>query len=266
MTDAADDNADFRAKLGGRLVMGASAGVILLGLVVIGAAAFTTDPKNPTALKDAAQLIFTAILPLLGTWVGTVLAFYYTKENYESASRSTLDAVNSGAQRLASTRVADKMMPASAIVKASIPASKKIDDLTLKEVGDLFNKVGPNGQKISRLLIVNDGGACTGIVHRSVWMEMLNLGLVQTTPVNPATDNLGKLLPLPYTSPVSKNFGDFIAATIAFVGVDRTLADAKAAMEAKSQCQDVIVTATGNNDEPMRGWISNIDIMRLSQA
>ena len=266
MSDAVDGNAEFRAKLGGRLVMGASAGVILLGLVVIGAAAFNNDPRNPNALKDAAQLIFTAILPLLGTWVGTVLAFYYTKENFESASRTTLDAVRSGAQRLETTRVADKMMPAAAVVKAAIPAGKKIDDLPLKDVGDLFDKLGPNGQKISRLLIVDDGGACVGIIHRSVWMEMLNLGLQQTPPANPATDSLGKLLPLPYTSPVSKNFGDFIGATVTFVGLDRTVADAKAAMEAKSQCQDVIVTATGKSDEPMRGWISNIDIMRLSQA
>src|SRR6266436_5852431 len=250
-----DSDAVFRAKLGGRLVMGASAGVIVLGLVVICASAWGQN----SSVKDAAQLIFTAVLPLLGTWVGTVLAFYYTRENYEAASRSTLEAVRSGSQQLASTRVTDKMMPAAAIVKA-------IDDLLLKDIGDLFDKMLPNGQKISRLLVVNDKFACIAIIHRSIWMEMLNTGAKQAPPVDPARDNLGKLLDKPYVSAVGKTFKDFITGTLAYIAIDRTLADAKAAMEAKPQCQDVIVTETGKSDERMQGSISNVDISRLSQA
>ena len=259
---ATDGDAVFRAKLGGRLVMGASLGVILLGIIVIGAAAWG---GNNSQVKEAAQLIFTSILPLLGTWVGTVLAFYYTKENYEAASRTTLEAVRSGSQRLVSTRVTDAMMPAVKVVKAAIPSGKTVDDLSLKDIGDLFNtKI--SGQLISRLPIVDDKGACVAIVHRSIWMEMLNLGPKQTPAVDPASDNLGKLLALPYVTTVSKTFKDFIASTLAYIAADRTLADAKAAMEAKPQCQDAIVTAAGRTDEPMQGWISNVDIARFSQA
>ena len=257
-----DSDAVFRAKLGGRLVMWASAGVIGLAIVVIGAAAL--DQKS--SVKDTAQLIFTSVLPLLGTWVGTVLAYYYTRENYEAASRSTLEAVRSGSQQLASTRVTDKMMPAAAIVKANVPPAKAIDDLLLKDIGDLFDKLLPNGQKISRLLVVNDKFACIAIIHRSIWMEMLNTGAKQAPPVDPARDNLGKLLDKPYVSAVGKTFKDFITGTLAYIAIDRTLADAKAAMEAKPQCQDVIVTETGKSDERMQGWISNVDISRLSQA
>lgn len=257
---AVESDSVFRAKLGGRLVTWASAGVILLAIVVIVSAGFG---KEGAGIKEAAQTVFSSVLPLLGTWVGTVLAFYYTKENFESASRSTLEAVRSGSQRLASTPVADKMMPASAVIKAAIPSSKAIDDLPLKDIGDLFETL-KNGQKISRLLIVKDGGACVGILHRSIWMEMLNLGAKQTPPVDTAKDNIGKLLSESCTS--GKTFKEFILSTLAYVALDRTLADAKAAMEAKPQCQDVIVTATGKDDEPMRGWISNVDIARLSQA
>src|SRR5215813_14198228 len=100
---AVSSDAQFRAKLGGRVVMFSAFGVILLGTIVILAAGWSqlydTSGKNPTALKDAAQLIFTSILPLLGTWVGTVLAFYFTKESLEAASRTTLDAVRTVAQR-----------------------------------------------------------------------------------------------------------------------------------------------------------------------
>jgi hypothetical protein len=261
MSNGADSDAVFRAKLGGRLVMGASLGVILLGIIVIGAAAWG---NKDSPVKDAAQLIFTAILPLLGTWVGTVLAFYYTKENFEAASRSTLEAVRSGSQRLASTRATDAMMPVAKVVKATIPSGKAIEDLSLKDVGDLFNTTVSGGQKISRLLIVDDKVACVGILHRSIWMEMLNLGATLTPPVNPASDNLAKLLPEKSSS--GTTFKEVITGTLAYIAADRTLADAKAAMEAKPLCQDVIVTSTGKSDEPMLGWISNVDIARFSQA
>src|SRR5262245_28929682 len=102
-----DGEAVFRAKLGLYLVIGSSAGVLLLGMIVIIASGFKGGAAD---IKDTAQLIFTGLLPLLGTWVGTILAFYYSKENFESASRGTLDIVRSVSQRLSGTRVADKMI------------------------------------------------------------------------------------------------------------------------------------------------------------
>jgi hypothetical protein len=47
---------------------------------------------------------------------------------------------------------------------------------------------------------------------------------------------------------------------------DRTMADAKAAMEQIPGCQDAIVTKNGDRAEPMIGWLSNIDVSRLSAA
>jgi hypothetical protein len=258
-----DGEAAFRAKLGLYLVIGSSAGVLLLGMIVIIAAGFKGGAAD---VKDTAQLLFTGLLPLLGTWVGTILAFYYSKENFESASRGTLDIVRSVSERLKSTPVANKMVRADAIVKASIPENKQIDDLPLKDIRDLFEKLGANGEKISRLIFVDAKGLCVGILHRSIWMEMLNLGEQQRPAIDIQVDNLGKLLVFNYESRIGGNFKEFITRTLAFVAEDRTVADAKTAMEAKPQCQDVIVTATGKADEPMRGWISNVDIMRLSLA
>jgi hypothetical protein len=90
MSDAPKDkDTEFRAKLGLFLILGSSIAVILLSITIIVAAAIT----DKGSVKDSATLILSTVLPLLGTWVGTVLAFYYTKENFESASRSTLDIV-----------------------------------------------------------------------------------------------------------------------------------------------------------------------------
>jgi hypothetical protein len=62
------------------------------------------------------------------------------------------------------------------------------------------------------------------------------------------------------------HYRDIIRKAIAFVSVDQTLADAKAAMDAVPGCQDVIVTQSGAPTMPVIGWIMNTDIGRLSQA
>src|ERR1700730_8315375 len=37
---------------------------------------------------DAPQNVMNSVLPLLGTWVGTILAYYFSKENFEAATQS----------------------------------------------------------------------------------------------------------------------------------------------------------------------------------
>ncbi len=56
-------------------------GLIGLAIAVIGLAAADARP-------DATNDVFNALLPLLGTWVGTVLAFYFSRENFKSAQES----------------------------------------------------------------------------------------------------------------------------------------------------------------------------------
>ena len=253
----------FRARIGGYLVIGSSLAVFLLAIAIIVVSGITGGKDS---VKETTQLIFTAVLPLIGTWVGTVLAFYFSKENFEAARQGTIDLVRAVSPRLESTRVADKMIRANAIIKATVPDGKQMDDLLLKDIDDLFTRAGVNGAKVSRLLIVDARGVCLSILHRSVWAEMLNQGARQQPAVNPQADSFGKLLSLAYPTSVSANLKEFIVRTMAFVAENRSVADAKAAMEAKPLCQDVIVTASGKDGEPMLGWISNVDIMLLSQA
>lgn len=249
------DETKIRAHLGIWLVIGSSAGVILLGMVMIGAAAYS---GTNSSVKDVAQLIFTSLLPLLGTWVGTVLAFYYGKENLETASRTTLDAVRAVAQKLASIRVTQAMMRTADIVTVTAPGGI-LGDLKLQAIDSLFTTPMANGKRISRLLVLNGSAACIAIIHRSIWMEMQ-----LKTPAVIASDNLSKLLPA--TSLTGNTFADIVTGTLAFVSAEATLVDAKSAMEAVQLCQDVIVTQNGGRAQPMLGWISNVDITRLSQA
>src|SRR5262249_45573342 len=143
-----------------------------------------------------------------------------------------------------------------------LAAGQTVGDLTRTAINDEFEQT-VQGQKISRLLIINDTEACVGIIHRSIWMEMQLAGVQLNPPVTPA-DPI-KSLP-PVISQTEKTFNAVITGTLAYIALDRTLADAKAAMAALPLCQDVIVTQTGNSTEPMRGWLSNVDIAKASQA
>ena len=68
---------DTRNKIAFWITLGGMIGVTILGIVVIGFA------EQGQSRSDAARLVFGSLLPLLGTWVGTVLAFYFAKANFE---------------------------------------------------------------------------------------------------------------------------------------------------------------------------------------
>jgi hypothetical protein len=257
---------DFRAKLGSRVVLWAAVAVTVLGaLILIGAIVAQFHGDND-AVSRASQLLLSSLLPLFGTWVGTVLAFFYSKENFEAANKGTLDLVRIVSRRLSSTPVADKMMPRSSIISEAIAPGKSIGDLKIATIEARFGTIGANGRRISRLLIMDSSDLCLAILHRSVYTEMLIGGLREAQPINPATDTLAPLLSKPYGERAGTTYDEFIRRTIAFIGQDKTVADAKAAMEQVPDCQDVIVTATGNTKEPVVGWLSNVDISRMLQA
>ena len=256
------DPEKFRERLGARLVLWSTVALVLLAIAaLIGAARSSADIFQRTV-----ELLISALLPLFGTWVGTVLAFYYTKENFAAASASTLDVMKAVTQRLSAARVSDYMMRRASIIVEIVPGGKLLGDLSIAAIEKRFQIIGSNGQQISRLLILDTSDACVAILHRALFMEALASGLRDSTPVNPAADSMAKLLSRAYPSTTGGTYEDFVKRTIAFVAQDRTVADAKAEMERIPGCQDVVVTKTGTNSESVIGWISNVDIGRLSQA
>ncbi|MBV8376475.1 MAG: hypothetical protein JO279_05670 [Verrucomicrobia bacterium] len=86
-------------------------GVLALACVVI----FSNN--TPTTQLDTAKFVFGAVLPLLASWVGTILAYYFSKENFALATQSVsaLASTITGADRLQSISVRDKMRPLASI-------------------------------------------------------------------------------------------------------------------------------------------------------
>ena len=72
---------DPRTKLAFLVTLFSIITVGIISLTILVGSVFGAD-------LEGAQLVLTGILPLLGTWVGTILAYYFSKDNFETAAAS----------------------------------------------------------------------------------------------------------------------------------------------------------------------------------
>ena len=93
---------DIRARLGIRLVFFSTIALVVLAIFIVvggGIAEYKSQTGGP--FKDTTQLLLSSLLPLFGTWVGTLLAFYFSRENFKAAAESgTALEINASFPRL----------------------------------------------------------------------------------------------------------------------------------------------------------------------
>jgi hypothetical protein len=198
------------------------------------------------------QVLFNALLPLLGTWIGTVLAYYFSRKNFESASQSVERMVTLTVdQKLGSLAVDKEMLRPEQITVQRIPPGKTAREVPLSEIRTKL------GGRITRMPIVDERGVVQYILHQSgLFKFMADKALAGGS--NIAALTLQDLIE-------DAELKEWVT-NIVYVPETATVAEAKKRMEDQRRCQDLIVTRSGNKDEPMRGWMTNVDIGRLSKA
>lgn len=213
---------------------------------------------NTICHPEDSKEIFTLLLPVFGTWMGTLLAYYFGKDNYESATRNAKETFReaSAAERLKSIPVLQAMIKRSDINFPDAVKDKSVAEfgtISLKTVSDQMEAM-----KRERLPLIDHAtGKVTAVLHRS----LINSYLVKKGgDLNAHT--LQALLADPDAGKV---------ASKSFVTIDSTatLADAKLKMtQAKAEtgisCEDAFVRLPGNED--VIGWITNDIINDQSQA
>ena len=233
-----------------KLVLGIAGGAIIgISVISLGGAVWA----GPEEFVKTSQLVFNALLPLLGTWVGTVLAYYFSRKNFESASQSVERMVTlTTEQKLGQIFVEKEMLRPGQITLYQIPADKTPKDVLLKDLRSIL------GGKITRIPIVDANNVILYIVHQSGLFKFLAdqaLGGKAATIDNLTLQDLVDDAEL-------KNW----VANIVYISGQASVAEAKNKMEQQPGCQDLIVTNTGSKTEPMLGWMTNVDIGRLSKA
>ncbi|HEX6288876.1 MAG TPA: hypothetical protein VFZ66_06775 [Herpetosiphonaceae bacterium] len=206
---------------------------------------------NSDNTSETATTVFNAVLPLLGTWVGTVLAFYFTRENFEAANRAVTQVVNqlTPQEKLMSIPVRDKMIGKADMHVEAITAANPANQIILIEMLSRLIQA----QKGNRIPILDENGCPEYVVHRSFIERFITNKSLSggAQPLNTLT--LQDLLD-------DRDVGEKLKTSFALIRADGTLADAKDAMGKTPNCQDVFVTAGGTRHEPVVGWITNVII------
>ncbi|MFB8282780.1 hypothetical protein [Nocardia colli] len=220
----------FRAKL--------AAWVVGLSLVAItGLSALVVTMADTGDRARVSQLVFSAVLPLFGTWVGTVLAFYFARENFEAATQSTL-RLSGGYKK--DDLVSDVMIRRDQMIVRATASGESTRAITLESIAAIITVTGKK-----RVPILDDKGTVRYVVHQS----LLDSYARTVTSEEYARALLGDLL--------ANAENRRLAEAIGFVAVTATAGQARDQMQRVSDCNDIFVTSSGYPVEPVLGWLTN---------
>jgi hypothetical protein len=251
-----------------RLILAFSVlGISIIGIFLL--AWKILDLADPAQDKlETAKTVFTAILPVLATWVGTVLAYYFSRENFESANRNVREMVNkvTSMEKLQSVSVSKALIPIKDMVCFRLSVQKPDEGAVFLHedlIGLLKNK------NRNRLPILDQNDNPKYVIHRSLIDRYFSERSLPA--VTPAA---APVLPAGATTPVdlarltlkdmiehsSEEVKKFLRVSFATVKETDTLADAKREMDRENGRLDVLVTKDGTADSPVVGWITNLII------
>lgn len=209
----------------------------IIGITIISIIFIIVSP--PADRKTSASQVFSGVLPLYGTWVGTLLAFYFAKENFEAAK----DAFQSS-----STSSDLESIPVSSVVSTTRFFSVDEKSYSEKSLGDIKNELEKNNRR--RLPILKESGNLKYLVYER---------------------DIDKYAGEQGNSYDNKNLKDFIEYVdnntksdlikpVVYVEKDISLAKADDKRRKKDGCQDIIVTENGEADSKVIGYITDRDI------
>jgi hypothetical protein len=213
--------------------------ILFIALIVIG----KIDRETMGMWKDVVGFS----VPVFAAWVGTILAYYFSKENFEAANRNVQEMVTSmsGRESLRGISAEAVMVPRGSIQGDKLEPQQTAKDFLVKNVLPKFQG------KISRWAFFNANDSILCIIHESTAYKFFHQerdkNRQDTTTVQDLIDD--------------KQLGTQVKA-LAFVPERASLVVAQDEMNKVNGCQDVFVTKGGGRDEPVLGWLTNADIAK----
>lgn len=248
----------FRATIARNVTYFALTVTGVLGFTAIMVALFTKTDVPPGIRFSYVKDILAIILPLVGTWVGTVLAFYFSKENFVAAAKQTSDLVKqlTTEQKLQSIFVADVMikMDDASTIKLTLPNAEEAKNIKLRSniIDDVLDKHSKN-----RLPVVDQNGKVLYLLHRSFIDRFVSdKAALENSAVRDLT--LRDLLE------EEKYKNAFLS--FATVGKTAKLLSAKEAMDGNPNCSDIFVTEDGLRSARAVGWITNAIVVENAKV
>jgi len=200
--------------------------------------------------RDNAMTVFNIALPVFASWVGTILAFYFGRENFESANQQVRDLVAQiNPEQRSKAPVTTIMRPFSDTSHFKIEDGKTEADIKLSELMSFFK------DKVTRLPILDAKGKVKYMLHASGIDKYRVAG-------HPLEDTLKTFI----ETQEKAGFQYDLNKGFVVVSKQTSLNVAKRKMEAAAPCQDIFVTGEGGADESPVGWISNLRMAKYLEA
>ena len=232
--------------------------IVTVIILVAGINAIRTPEKEQRdQFFDIAKYVLGVLLPVIGAWVGTVLAFYFGQVNFEAASRSAANLVRqlSPREKLQAEAAANAMMKINEVTTFNIPSDKSEADITIEELIDHgFEK--DKSRPRQRLPILDADSRGKYVLHRST-IDAFVAPKKRPPDVDESTLSLKDLLE-------DTKLKDYIIKSFLPLSPDATLADAKDLLDKNPQCLDILVTKDGTTNGPVVGWITNVMVLNAA--
>lgn len=207
-------------------------GMMAIGLSVITALAFLMVLKAPDLeVTEVASDAFNTIVPLIGTWIGAIIAFYYGRENFEAAQKQIQLMLNK--ETLDDIQVKNIMIHTGTMVSKTLDPATKLEDYRkfLKEVDK------------SRLPLLDEAKIPRYILHKSA----IDSELLQKEDATLKT----------FLESKSDQFGFNKKMGFIVVAADTKLETALKNMRQLEGCRDIFVTDNGLETGKVTGWITD---------
>jgi hypothetical protein len=219
------------------IVFGVGSGAIIvlaLGLVIAFTVLAADDPSLKPKIDTLLNGIFGAVLPIFATWVGTVIAFYFTSSNFQQAARIAREATTASVPQAS---VLDRMIPYDKIAKIERPRAEA-REIHMDDVVKLFSP------PVTRVIVFDQAKQPVFVIRQKrvppEWSQ------------HPQDHTIDEYLR--QTVEGRSNAQD--AAQFEFIPQTATIDDSRAKM-ASANCVDLFVTAGGEKTQPVLGWLTD---------
>ena len=204
-------------------------------------------PKIDTLLTG----VFSTVLPVVATWVGTVLAFYFGSENFRQAAQSTREAL--GSQMASKKKITDVMVPYERIGRLS--AENEADAETTLTMYDVIHTLSAAA---TRTIVFNLKEQTPIYIIRSTSPPVPPNWITPNYEAGPDLPKEPKDVKLKVYLDIDGNRAD--ARKFRFIDENAT-PEAALALMIKEGVDDVFITKDGQKTSRVLGWVTSHDLL-----
>jgi hypothetical protein len=234
--------------------------VVVLGGGIVNAVKKDLKPESATLFFDMSKYVLGVLLPVVAAWVGTVMAFYFGRENFQAASKSVQEMarLSTSKDKLDSQTVDKLGLDITVAATYTLAAGAALTSVTLDTLTAAFTK---GGKTYERLPVLKDDGSPLCCLHssslREYELEKRKAAAALNPPALPPAANL-TLQALLAAKPE--------LLTESFATLPKTCKGTDAQSMIGDFCKDVFITDTGTARSKVLFWITNLDLLKASQV